>query len=228
VLVGFPNTFDQTPKNALAKLLPKPTRVEWLGTPVRSDIASLPAPADRLAARTGPVRLLIVGGSLGAKTLNDLVVAALATLPKSERPDVIHQSGEKNYDELVAAYKAADVDASVLPFINDMSEKYAWCDLMLCRSGAITVAELAVAGVASVLVPLPYFVAEEQLANAKFLADAGAGVLVKQLETTPQTLAQQIKNLTREKLLAMATIARSLGKPDATARCADACMELTA
>ncbi len=226
VLVGFPKTFEQTPQNALAKLLPKPKNVEWLGTPVRADIASLPVPATRFAGRAGPVRLLIVGGSLGAKTLNDLVVAALATLPNGERPEVVHQSGEKNYDELVAAYRAAEVDASVLPFIHDMSEKYAWCDLMLCRSGAITVAEIAVAGVASVLVPLPFFVAEEQLANAHFLADAGAGVLMKQLETTPQTLAQQIKSLTREKLLAMATVARSLGKPDATLRCANVCMEV--
>jgi UDP-N-acetylglucosamine--N-acetylmuramyl-(pentapeptide) pyrophosphoryl-undecaprenol N-acetylglucosamine transferase len=226
VLVGFPKTFEQIPKNALAKLLPKPRTVDWLGTPVRADIASLPAPAARLGGRTGPVRLLIVGGSLGAKTLNDLVVAALATLPKAERPEVIHQSGEKNYGELVAAYNAANVEASVLPFINDMSEKYAWCDVMLCRAGAITVAELAVAGVASLLVPLPYFVAEEQLANAQFLADAGAGVLVKQLETTPQSLARQIKELTREKLLTMATIARSLGKPDATERCAMVCSEL--
>ena len=228
VLVGFPRTFEQTPKNTLAKLLPKPKNVEWLGTPVRADIAELSAPATRFANRNGPVRLLIVGGSLGAKTLNDLVVAALATLPITERPEVIHQSGEKNYDELVTAYRSAAVDATVLPFIDDMSEKYAWCDVMLCRSGAITVAELAVAGVASVLVPLPFFVAEEQLANAHFLADAGAGVLVKQLETTPQTLAQQIKNLTREKLLAMASVARSLGKPDATVSCANACMELAA
>ncbi len=228
VLVGFPKTFEQTPKNALAKLLPKPKNVEWLGTPVRTDIAELSIPATRFAGRSGPVRLLIVGGSLGAKTLNDLVVAALATLPKVERPEIIHQSGEKNYDELVAAYRSAAVDATVLPFIDDMSEKYAWCDVMLCRSGAITVAELAVAGVASVLVPLPFFVAEEQLANAHFLADAGAGLLVKQLETTPQTLAHQIKNLTREKLLAMANIARSLGKPDATISCANACMELAA
>lgn len=226
VLVGFPQTFEQAPKNALARLLPKPKNVEWLGTPVRSDIAALAAPATRFAGRSGPVRLLIVGGSLGAKTLNDLVVAALATLPKEVRPDVVHQSGEKNYDELVAAYRSAAVDALVLPFIDDMAEKYAWCDVMLCRSGAITVAELAVAGVASVLVPLPFFVAEEQLANAHFLADAGAGLLVKQLATPPQTLAQLIKNLTREKLLAMANIARALGKPDATENCAGACMEL--
>ena len=223
VLVGFPKTFDQIPKNALAKLLPKPKKVEWLGTPVRADIAALPVPAVRLASRTSPIRLLVVGGSLGAGTLNDLVVAALATMPKEARPEVIHQSGEKHYDKLVAAYKSAKVDATVLPFIDDMAEKYAWCDLMLCRSGAITVAELAAAGVASVLVPLPYFVAEEQEANARFLADAGAGVLVMQLQSTTQSLASQIKSLTREKLLAMATAARSLGKPDATIACAMAC-----
>ena len=226
VLVGFPKTFGQTPKNALARWLPEPKKVEWLGTPVRADIASLSDPATRFAGRRGPVRLLIVGGSLGAKTLNDLVVAALATLPKEQCPQIVHQSGERNYDELVAAYRRAKVDATVLPFIDDMAERYAWCDLILCRSGAITIAELAVAGVASVLVPLPYFVAEEQEANAHFLADAGAGVLVRQLDTTPQLLAAYLTTLTREKLLAMATVARSLGKPDATAQCANACMEL--
>jgi UDP-N-acetylglucosamine--N-acetylmuramyl-(pentapeptide) pyrophosphoryl-undecaprenol N-acetylglucosamine transferase len=226
VLVGFPKTFEQPPKNALAKLLPKPKKVEWLGTPVRGDIASLPEPATRFSGRGGAMRLLIVGGSLGAKTLNDLLVAALSTLPADQRPEVIHQSGEKNYEALVTAYRIGNVNATVLPFIDDMAEKYAWCDLMLCRSGAITVAELAVAGVASVLVPLPYFVAEEQEANARFLADAGAGVLVTQLETTPQMLAAHLKNLPREKLLVMAKVARSLGKPDATASCAKACMEL--
>lgn len=228
VLVGFPKTFDQVPKNALAKLLPKPKTVEWLGTPVRADIAALPAPESRMAGRSGPIRLLIVGGSLGAKTLNDLVVAALATLPEAARPEVIHQSGEKNYSDLVSAYRTANVTATVLPFIDDMAAKYDWCDVMLCRSGAITVAELAAAGVASVLVPLPYFVAEEQEANARFLADAGAGVLVKQLENTPQSLAAQLKSLTREKLLVMAAAARALGKPDATLHCAGACMELAA
>jgi UDP-N-acetylglucosamine--N-acetylmuramyl-(pentapeptide) pyrophosphoryl-undecaprenol N-acetylglucosamine transferase len=228
VLVGFPDTFEQVPKNALARLLPKPGKVEWLGTPVRSDIAALPHPAVRFAGRSGPVRLLVVGGSLGAKTLNDLVVAALAAWPGESRPQVIHQSGEKNYDELVTAYRSGGVEATVLPFIDDMADKYAWCDLMLCRSGAITVAEIAAAGVASVLVPLPYFVAEEQEANARFLADAGAGVLVKQLESTAQSLAAQLKDLTRSKLLEMAKIARALGKPDATAHCAKVCMELAA
>ncbi len=228
VLVGFPKTFEQPPKNALAKLLPKPKKVEWLGTPVRANICALPDPGTRMAAHRGPVRLLIVGGSLGAKTLNDLVVAAIASIPPVLRPEVIHQSGERNFDELVLAYQQAGVAADVLPFIDDMAAKYVWCDLMLCRSGAITVAELAAAGIASVLVPLPYFVAEEQEANARFLVDAGAGVMVKQLETTPQVLAGILRDFTREKLLAMANIARSLGKPDATIACANACMEMAA
>jgi UDP-N-acetylglucosamine--N-acetylmuramyl-(pentapeptide) pyrophosphoryl-undecaprenol N-acetylglucosamine transferase len=226
VLVGFPDTFAQTPKNALAKLLPRPKKIEWLGTPVRASIAAIDTPRERLAGRNGPLRLLIVGGSLGAKTLNDLVVAALASMRPSWRPQIIHQSGEKNYAELVEAYRLANVDAEVLPFIDNMDQMYAWCDVMLCRAGAITVAELAAAGVASILVPLPYFVAEEQDANARFLADAGAGVLVKQLETTPQKLADLIASFTRDKALQMAAIARALGKPGATGACAAACMEL--
>jgi len=228
VLVGFPKTFDQVPKNALAKLLPKPKKVEWLGTPVRADIAELPEPSVRMSGREGPVRLLIVGGSLGAKTLNELVLKMLQSLPQSERPLVVHQSGESHFEELMLAYREARVAAEVVPFVDDMAKKYDWCDVMLCRSGAITVAEIAAAGVASVLVPLPYFVAEEQEANARFLADANAGIMIRQLETTPQMLAEQLKQMTRRKLLEMATIARTLGKPDATARCARACMEAAA
>ena len=228
VLVGFPEAFNAVPKNAIARLLPKPKHVHWFGTPVRAEIANVAAPAVRFQHRSGPIRLLVVGGSLGARTLNDLVVAALATMPSAERPEVIHQSGENNFAQLQTAYRNANIDARVLPFIDDMAEKLDWCDVMLCRAGAITIAELAVAGVASLLVPLPFFVAEEQDANARFLADKNAGVLVRQLETTPQSLAAILKNLTREKLLAMAMIARSLGKPDATERCAGACMELAA
>ncbi len=228
VLVGFPDTFAQRPKNAIAKLLPKPRKVEWLGTPVRASITQLVPPQTRLAGRSGAIRLLIVGGSLGAKTLNDLVVAALAAMPAAQRPQLVHQSGEKNYEELLAAYRNAGIEANVLPFIDNMDEMYAWCDVMLCRAGAITVAELAAAGIASILVPLPYFVAEEQDANARFLADAGAGVLVKQLETTPQKLAEIISSFTHEKAMQMATVARGLGKPDATRVCAAACMEAAA
>jgi UDP-N-acetylglucosamine--N-acetylmuramyl-(pentapeptide) pyrophosphoryl-undecaprenol N-acetylglucosamine transferase len=228
VLVGFPDTFAQVPKNPLAKLLPMPKNIEWLGTPVRASIAALADPQVRLGGRSGPLHLLVVGGSLGARTLNDLVVAALAILPPEQRPQVVHQSGEKNFSELDSAYRNAGIEAKVMPFIDDMDAMYAWCDVMLCRSGAITVAELAAAGVASILVPLPYFVAEEQEANARFLADANAGVLVHQLQTTAARLAALIASFTHDKALQMAIIARRLGRPDATNACAAACLELAA
>ncbi len=226
ILVGFPDSFQQRPHNKVARLLPVPQNVEWLGTPVRDDITQLPTPTTRMQTRIGPLRMLVVGGSLGAKTMSDLIVAALATMPVSNRPAVIHQSGEKNYDELVATYRAANVAADIRPFIDDMAAMYQWCDLIVCRAGAITVAELAVAGVASILIPLPWFVAEEQLANARFLADQGAGILVDQKTETAAALAEKIVMMTREKALAMATVARSLGKPDATLACANVCQEL--
>lgn len=224
VLVGFPKTFDQVPKNALAKRLPMPKKVEWLGTPVRADITQLPTPVERMGNRSSALRLLIVGGSLGAQTLNELVVAALKAISADKRPTVIHQSGEKNFDALKKLYADAGMEVEVKPFIEDMAAAYAWCDVMLCRSGAITVAEAAAAGVATLLAPLPWFVHEEQLANAQFLSDAGAGVLIDQLRETPTGLAEKLSALTREKLMSMASIARSLGKPDATLACADACV----
>ncbi len=223
VLVGFPKTFEAAPHNALARLLPTPKKVEWLGTPVRDDITQLATPEIRMANRRGALRLLVVGGSLGAKTMSDLVVAALAALPETARPEVIHQSGEKNYDDLVATYQAANVRADVKPFIDDMAAMYNWCDLIICRAGAITVAELAAAGVASILIPLPWFVAEEQLANAKFLADANAGLLVDQKTETAAGLAAKITSMTHAKVLEIAMLARGFGKPDATMRCADVC-----
>jgi UDP-N-acetylglucosamine--N-acetylmuramyl-(pentapeptide) pyrophosphoryl-undecaprenol N-acetylglucosamine transferase len=223
VLVGFPKSFDEVPHNRIAQMLPKPKRVEWLGTPVRDDIGGLAAPLARTAGRIGPLRLLVVGGSLGAKTMNDLIVAALAAMSPETRPEVVHQSGEKNYQELLAAYQRAGLSAEVRPFIDDMAAMYSWCDVIICRAGAITVAELAVAGVASILIPLPWFVAEEQLANAKFLSDAGAGVLVNQKTETAEGLAQKILSITREKAIEMASIARGLGKPNATRACADVC-----
>jgi UDP-N-acetylglucosamine--N-acetylmuramyl-(pentapeptide) pyrophosphoryl-undecaprenol N-acetylglucosamine transferase len=223
VLVGFPKSFEQVPHNRIAKLLPRPSRVEWLGTPVRADITKLSIPSERSAGRSGALRLLVVGGSLGAKTMNDLIVAAFATIPPEQRPEIVHQSGEKNYAELVEAYQRAKVNAEVKPFIDDMAAMYAWCDVIICRAGAITVAELAAAGVASILIPLPWFVAEEQLANAKFLADAGAGLLVNQKTETAQGLAEKIRSFTREKAVVMANVARSLGKPEATRACADVC-----
>ena len=161
VLVGFPNAFDQQPHNAIARILPKPKVVNWLGTPVRDedDILNLAIPTLRMSARQGPLRLLVVGGSLGAKTMSELVVEALTIIPEAMRPEVIHQSGEKNFAVLVAAYQRSKIKADVRPFIDDMAAMYQWCDLIICRAGAITVAELATVGIASILIPLPWFVA---------------------------------------------------------------------
>ncbi len=228
VLVGFPDSFAQKPKNALAAMLPIPKKLEWLGTPIRDDITRLAAPDARMASREGPLRLLIVGGSLGAATMSALVVAALQSMPADARPEVIHQSGEKNEQELIALYATSNVKAEVRAFIDDMASMYAWCDVLICRAGAITVAEIAAVGIASILIPLPWFVAEEQMANAKFLADKNAGVLASQLDETPEGLAKKILNITRAKAIEMATLARSLGKPQATLACANVCAEVAA
>ncbi|HEX5631999.1 MAG TPA: undecaprenyldiphospho-muramoylpentapeptide beta-N-acetylglucosaminyltransferase, partial [Gemmatimonadales bacterium] len=171
VVVGMEGAFERPVAQRWANALPKPKRVEALGTPVREDIAAVAHPDQRYAGRTGRLRLLVVGGSLGAQTLNDLVLAALASLPNEERPEVVHQSGEKLYEGLRAAYAEAGVEAEVLPFVDDMAARYSWCDVLVCRAGAITVAEITAAGVAAVLFPLPWFVADEQAANAAFLAE---------------------------------------------------------
>jgi len=226
VIVGMQGAFDRPVAQRWANRLPKPERVDWLGTPVREEITAVPHPDERYVARAGKLRLLVVGGSLGAQTLNDLVLAALASMQPQERPEAVHQAGEKLYDGLRTAYEKAAVAGEVLPFIDDMAARYAWCDVLICRSGAITVAEITAAGVAAILFPLPWFVADEQAANAAFLAERGAGIALKQLDTTPPMLADALRSLTRDKLAAMARKARALGHPDATRRCADLCQEL--
>ncbi|HSN19248.1 MAG TPA: undecaprenyldiphospho-muramoylpentapeptide beta-N-acetylglucosaminyltransferase [Usitatibacter sp.] len=226
VAVGMEGAFARKAAQRWANVLPKPKRVDWLGTPVREEIAALAAPDARYAGRGGALRLLVVGGSLGAQTLNDLVLAALASLQPAERPQVVHQAGEKLYEGLRAGYEKAGVRAEIVPFIANMAERYAWCDVLVCRSGAITVAEITAAGVAAILFPLPWFVADEQAANAAFLADREAGIALRQLETTPASLAALLRGLTREKLAAMARRARALGRRDATRACADLCEEL--
>ena len=153
-------------------------------------------------------------------------LAALAALRPAERPEVVHQAGEKQHEALSAAYSKAGVRGEVLPFIGDMAARYAWCDVLVCRSGAITVAEIAAAGVAAILFPLPWFVAEEQAANAAFLAERGAGIARAQLAARPADLADLLRSLTRERLAEMARRARALGRRDATRGCADACEEL--
>jgi len=225
VIVAMEGAFERAVKGNPASRLPKPRRVELLGTPVRPEIAAVPPPEARYGGREGRLRMLVVGGSLGAQTLNDLVVAAMRALAPGERPQVVHQSGEKNFEGLKAAYERAGIEAEVVAFVDDMAARYAWCDLLVCRSGAITVAEITAAGLAAILFPLPWFVADEQMANAQYLTSRNAGLTLAQLETSPAHLASVIRTLTREALADMARRARSLGRPDATARCADLCEE---
>ncbi len=226
VVVGMEGSFEARTGHRVGDRIPRPAKVEWLGTPVREEIARVPAPEERYAGRTGRLRLLVVGGSLGAQTLNELVVAALAAMPEETRPEVVHQAGERNFDALAGRYRDSGVKAEVVAFVDDMAARYAWCDVLIARSGAITVAEIGVAGVAAILFPLPWFVAEEQAGNARFLESRDAAIRLAQLETTPASLAELLAVLTREKLCAMATAARALGKPQATRHCADLCEQM--
>jgi UDP-N-acetylglucosamine--N-acetylmuramyl-(pentapeptide) pyrophosphoryl-undecaprenol N-acetylglucosamine transferase len=201
-------------------------KATFVGNPVRDAIARIGPPAERFAGRTGPLRLLVVGGSLGAAALNDIVPRALALLPADMRPAVVHQSGAKHVEELRANYARAGVEASAVAFIDDMARAYADADVVICRAGATTVAELAAAGVAAILVPFPFAVDDHQTTNARYLVDAGAGLLVQQRDLAPEALAGRLRGLAREQLLEMATKARALGKPAATRAVAEACMEL--
>ena len=196
------------------------------GNPVRSEIAALAAPRSRYSARAGRLRLLVLGGSLGARVLNEVVPQALALLPSAVRPVVTHQSGETHIEALRAAYAAAGVEAEALAFIDDMARFYAEADLVICRAGALTIAELACAGVASILVPFPYAVDDHQSGNARFLAAQGAATLLPQADLTAPRLAELLRAATRERLLEMAEKARALGRPDATEIVAAACVEL--
>ncbi|MBI3522900.1 MAG: undecaprenyldiphospho-muramoylpentapeptide beta-N-acetylglucosaminyltransferase [Betaproteobacteria bacterium] len=198
----------------------------WCGNPVRADIAALPPPQQRFLNRSGPLHLLVVGGSLGAQTLNETVPKSLALLPEEERPQVVHQSGAKRLDALRKNYAQAGVQANCVAFIEDMAGAYEWADLVICRAGALTIAELAAVGVASILVPFPHAVDDHQTANARFLANAGAAIVLPENELTAEKLAL-LRKLSREQLLQMAEKARALAKPDATAVVAEICMEAT-
>jgi UDP-N-acetylglucosamine--N-acetylmuramyl-(pentapeptide) pyrophosphoryl-undecaprenol N-acetylglucosamine transferase len=201
---------------------------QWTGNPVRAEIAALAHPAARYAGRSGPLRLLVVGGSLGAQALNDAVPKALGLIPEPERPLVTHQAGEKHLDSLRSNYSNAKVKGELLPFIDDMARRYAEADLVVCRAGATTIAELSACGMASVLVPYPHAVDDHQSANARFLSEQGAAILVPQEKLAPNSLAALIRSLDREALLAMAEKARILGKPEAARVVADRCEELAA
>jgi UDP-N-acetylglucosamine--N-acetylmuramyl-(pentapeptide) pyrophosphoryl-undecaprenol N-acetylglucosamine transferase len=201
-------------------------RATLTGNPVRSEIAAIAAPESRYAERSGPLRVLVVGGSLGAKALNDVAPRAFALITGQPRPLVTHQSGALHVDSLRQAYSAAGVSAKTPAFIEDMAAAYAEADLVVCRAGATTIAEIAAAGVASILVPYPHAVDDHQTANARFLADAGAAVLVPQSELSTERLAGLLAGFDRVRLGDMARRARSLARPDATSAVAMVCAEL--
>ncbi|MFL9709285.1 undecaprenyldiphospho-muramoylpentapeptide beta-N-acetylglucosaminyltransferase [Methylobacillus sp. Pita1] len=186
------------------------------GNPVRAEIVDIASPEQRFAGRQGPLHVLVVGGSLGAQVLNATLPKALALLSAGQRPVVTHQSGAQHIDALREAYAAAGVEARVVPFIDDMAGAYAEADVLVCRAGAITVSELAVAGVASILVPLVVSTTSHQRDNARWMAEHGAAIHLPQQELTPQRLAALLQKLTRTRLLAMAHAARELGRPKAT------------
>jgi UDP-N-acetylglucosamine--N-acetylmuramyl-(pentapeptide) pyrophosphoryl-undecaprenol N-acetylglucosamine transferase len=218
VLLGFPNAIRNDKKAVFS------------GNPVRSEISQLEAPEKRYALRSKTdnqkLRLLVIGGSLGAQALNTIVPQALKLIPEKIRPLVTHQAGTKHLDSLRKNYAEVAVEGELVTFIENMAVRYADCDLVVCRAGALTISELTAAGAASILVPFPYAVDDHQTSNAKFLSDKQAAVLLPQSELNPQKLAELLMEFTREKLLEMAMKARELAKPDATRLVAEACIRM--
>ena len=200
---------------------------EWVGNPLRSEFLRQAEPAERFQGRTGPLRLLVVGGSLGAKALNDVVPRALALLPEDQRPTVLHQSGEKQIDALRANYAAAGVSAELTPFIDDTAQAFADADLILCRAGASTVTEIAAVGAAALFVPFPSAVDDHQTTNARFLVESGAAWLVPQPELNPAMLAEHLKSMARAQLLSMAVKAKQMQKTEAVQAVVAACEQLS-
>jgi len=215
VLAAFPGAFPAT------------VPAEVVGNPVRPAIAALPAPEQRRAGRQGRARVLVLGGSQGALALNRTVPAALARLPAEARPEVRHQAGKATIDQAEAAYRAAGVDAEVVEFIGDMAEAYGWADLAICRAGALTVSELAAAGLGSVLVPFPAAVDDHQALNAGYLVEAGAAVMIREADLSVDALARLLGDLLgdRNRLAGMGGKARSVARPDALATIERACLE---
>ena len=200
----------------------------WVGNPLRQDFLNKPAPAERFAARTGPLKLWVVGGSLGAQALNEIVPKALALMPAHKRPVVVHQSGAKQIDALRSNYEKAGVQAELTPFIEDTAHAFAQADLIICRSGASTVTEIAAVGAAAIYVPFPFAVDDHQTTNAQFLVAEGGGWLMPQADLTPQALADKLESITREELLACAEKAWALKKTQATREVVAACEALAA
>ena len=214
VLEAFPGSFSASVQTRL------------IGNPVREDIVALPEPRQRLAGRQGRLRLLVLGGSQGARVLNETVPQAVALLPPAERPEVWHQAGAATLEVARQAYRSAGVAARTDAFIDDMAEAYAWADVVICRAGALTIAELAAAGLAAVLVPFPGAVDDHQTRNADYLVRAGAAMLIPQADLAPAQLAAEISRLQSERSLVVerATRARALARPGATEALADRCL----
>ena len=209
-LTGFPNTM---------------ANAEWVGNPIREEFDHIQKPALRYEQRQGPLSILVVGGSLGAAALNENIPAALKLISKDARPMIIHQAGDKHLADLQKRYADLGVEAKVLPFIDDMPSAYAQADLVICRAGAMTVSELSACGVASCLIPFPFAIDDHQTANAKFLADANAAILLPQKNLNPEDLAFMIQNLNRTDLKEIALRAHALAKPHATLRVAEVCAD---
>lgn len=203
-------------------------RAQWVGNPLRAAFLSQPDPAQRFAGRSGPLRLLVVGGSLGAHALNTVVPQALARIPAAQRPHVTHQAGEKHIDTLRANYAQAGVEATLTPFIDHTAEAFAQADLIVCRAGASTVTEIAAVGAAAVFVPFPSAVDDHQTLNARFLVDAGGGWLIAQSDLTPDTLADLLQKTERSTLIQRALEAKKMQKLHATDAVVTACEELAA
>jgi UDP-N-acetylglucosamine--N-acetylmuramyl-(pentapeptide) pyrophosphoryl-undecaprenol N-acetylglucosamine transferase len=215
VLFGFPADFGKAADKAVVT-----------GNPVRREILSLPLPEVRYAQHAGPLRILVIGGSLGAKVLNDTLPAALALMPAGARPMVVHQSGKQHIAALRAAYEKAQVQAEVVDFIEDMPRRYADADLVICRAGAITVAELTAAGVASVLVPLVASTTSHQRDNAQWMASKRAAIHLPQKDLTAQHLASLLQSTSRQNCLAMAKAAHENGRRNANEAIADVLEQL--
>ncbi len=219
ILEGFPNTFLQ--KNAIP-----------VGNPVRQEIVNIPPPSQRFLGQKNPLRLLVLGGSLGAQALNELVPEALGQLAADMRPHVVHQTGEKHLEKTKAIYDrmlgSLDGCIEVVPFIREMDKAYVAADVVLCRAGALTISELCVAGLGAILVPFPHAVDDHQTANAGFMAKNGAAVLIQQKELTATMLANLLKDfyLNKEKVMAMAQVAYALRKADAAERVVTICKEV--
>jgi UDP-N-acetylglucosamine--N-acetylmuramyl-(pentapeptide) pyrophosphoryl-undecaprenol N-acetylglucosamine transferase len=213
---------------AFPDAFPANKKVEIIGNPVRAEIAELSDPVQRYRKRSGPIRFLVLGGSQGAVALNELVPKALAQIHMAFEFKVRHQAGAKNQDKAEACYQQAGVDAEVIPFIDDMASAYEWADVVICRSGALTVSELAAAGVASVLIPYPFAVDDHQTRNGEYLSCRGAAYLLQQNELNEVDLANLIKTqlCNREILLEMAVKARSLAMLNATEKLVLRCVEV--